>query len=129
MDRSAVSPIVHVVVLYVHPLLGEGLASLLSAETGVVATAVARDDVAGTARAMQAQPDLVIVESAEQRAARGSSARSESPQVVLTGFDTAGACPLGQPLADPDAVIAAARAVIGRLNVPAADARVGGRRR
>lgn len=53
---------VRVAILYWHPLLGEGLAKLLEAESGIAAAAIAADDEIGTATALASGPDVVIVE-------------------------------------------------------------------
>ena len=53
---------IRVLILYVHPLLGEGLAKLLAAEPGIAARAIAMADAPGTAAALSARPDAVIVE-------------------------------------------------------------------
>jgi DNA-binding NarL/FixJ family response regulator len=56
---------IRVVILYVHPLLGEGLAKLLAAEPGIAAAAISTDDAPGTAAALTSRPDAVIIESHE----------------------------------------------------------------
>jgi DNA-binding NarL/FixJ family response regulator len=107
------SPTVHVVVLYRHPLLGEGLASLLSAEPGVTAEAVDRDDACGVADALKSQPELVVVEDSE--ALRSfDTAGSGSPSVFLTAIEGVGGNTLGQHLSDPEAVISLARGLTAR---------------
>ncbi len=53
---------VRVAILYLHPLLGEGLAKLLAAEPGIAAAAIAAADQIGTASALASRPDVVIVE-------------------------------------------------------------------
>ena len=55
-------PTVHVVILYLHPLLGVGLARLLSAEPGVAVTAVREDDQIAAALALADRPDVVVEE-------------------------------------------------------------------
>lgn len=100
------SPRARVVVLYAHPLLGEGLASLLNAEAGVGAIAVDSHDPAARAAALDAHPDLVIVEETE---ATRSFEPSGSMPVVFVRVDADKGFRLGQPLADPDAIVALAR--------------------
>jgi hypothetical protein len=95
-----------VVVLYAHPLLGEGLASLLSAQAGVGAVAVDSHDEAARAAALSTRPDLVIVEETE---ATRSFEPSGSMPVVFVRLDTDHGERIGQPLADPDAILALAR--------------------
>jgi DNA-binding NarL/FixJ family response regulator len=95
-----------VVVLYAHPLLGEGLASLLSAQAGVGAVAVASHDETARAAALRSHPDLVIIEETE---ATRSFEPSGSMPVVFVRVDAQDGCRVGQPLADPDAIVALAR--------------------
>ncbi len=103
---SAQTPKAWVLVLYAHPLLGEGLASLLSAQAGVGALAVDSHDDAARAAALLSHPDLVIVEETEQTRAFEPSG---SAPVVFVRVDAAAGCPVGQPLDDPDAIVALAR--------------------
>jgi DNA-binding NarL/FixJ family response regulator len=95
-----------VLVLYAHPLLGEGLASLLSAQAGVGAVAVDSRDEAARAAALSSHPDLVIVEETE--ATRVFEPSGSAP-VVFVRVDTDAGCRMGQPLDDPDAIVALAR--------------------
>ena len=97
-----------VVVLYAHPLLGEGLARLLNAEAGVGAIAVDSHDPAARAAALGTHPDLIIVEEAE---ATRSFEPSGSMPVVFVRVDANAGCRLGQPLADPDEIVALARGI------------------
>ena len=53
---------VTVVILYRHPLFGEGIAHLLSTESDLEVTSVASEDVAAVARSLAAVPDVVIFE-------------------------------------------------------------------
>ena len=53
---------VTVVVLYTHPLFGEGIARLLSAEPGVDVTPVAASDLEQAERTLAEAPDVVIFE-------------------------------------------------------------------
>jgi len=53
---------VSVVVLYTHPLFGEGIARLLSAEPGVDVTPVAATEVDRAERSLGLEPDVVIYE-------------------------------------------------------------------
>lgn len=105
-----------VLVLYAHPLLGEGLASLLNAEAGVGAIAVDSRDQAARAAALGAHPDLIIVEETE---ATRSFEPSGSMPVVFVRVDVDDGCRLGQPLADPDAIVALARGLAGSVKTGA----------
>lgn len=51
-----------VLILYAHPLLGEGLAGLLSSEPGLAVVAVQGDDAAMVERGLADAPDVVIFE-------------------------------------------------------------------
>jgi hypothetical protein len=89
--------------------LGEGLASLLSAQPGVGAVAVDSRDSAARAAALESHPDLVIVEETEHE--RPYESRGSAP-VVFVRVDASGDCPLGKPLDDPDAIVALARDLV-----------------
>ncbi len=56
---------VSVVILYTHALLGEGLARLLAAESGLEIKAIESHDVASAEAALGALPDVVIFERSE----------------------------------------------------------------
>ena len=103
------SPKARVLVLYDHALLGEGLASLLSAEPGVGAIAVNGRDSSARAEALRSHPDLVIVEETEQAQPYEPSG---SAPVVFVRVDASGECPLGKPLGDPEAIVALARGLV-----------------
>lgn len=102
-------PKARVLVLYAHPLLGEGLASLLNAQAGVGAVAVDSHDATARAAALGAHPDLVIVEETE---ATRSFETSGSMPVVFVRVDADAGYRVGQPLADPDAIVALARELV-----------------
>lgn len=53
-----------VVLLYVHPILGEGIAAYVTAETGVPVNAVSALDPAAVRTALAARPRVVIFERA-----------------------------------------------------------------
>ena len=53
---------ISVVVLYRHPLLGEGIARLLATEPGLDVVTVAGSDAGSTERVLEARPDVVIFE-------------------------------------------------------------------
>ncbi len=56
---------ISVVILYTHPLLGEGIAKLLSAEPGLTVTPVPSRDLAAAEAALAAVPDVVIFERSD----------------------------------------------------------------
>lgn len=53
---------ISVLILYAHPLLGEGLAGLLSSEPGLEVLAVQSDDAGMVERGLAAAPDVIIFE-------------------------------------------------------------------
>jgi DNA-binding NarL/FixJ family response regulator len=53
---------ISVLILYAHPLLGEGLAELLTAEPGLEVVAVQGNDDAMVERELAATPDVIIFE-------------------------------------------------------------------
>lgn len=103
-------PLVRVVILYLHPLLGEGLAKLLAAEPGIDVTAVREDDVTGTAMALAGRPDVVVEE-------RGDDVRSArrlepgfAPLRLFVGLNGTGCAGDEEPVtADPELIVRAVR--------------------
>lgn len=53
---------ISVLILYDHPLLGEGLAGLLASEPGMTVVAVGRDDTDAVERELAAGPQVIIFE-------------------------------------------------------------------
>ena len=98
-----------VVVLYAHPLLGEGLANLLAREADVCAVAVDERDSAARMAALASHPDMVIVEDTE---ATRSFETSGSLPVVFVRIDAADGGRLGLPFDDPEALVALARGLV-----------------
>ena len=85
---------IRVLILYVHPLLGEGLAKLLAAEPGISARAIAMVDASGTAAALSTGPDAVIVERREASAAtalQASVASASAPLLLFVDIEGTGA--------------------------------------
>ena len=56
-----------VLILYSHPLFGDGLLELLARETGLEVSAIRADDVEAVERALLASPQVVIAESSPRR--------------------------------------------------------------
>jgi len=104
VDRPARA---RVLVLYTHPLLGQGLANLLMSEASVDAIAVPADDAQARAAALDARPQLVIVEQADP--ARSFESSGSLP-VVFVRLDGATATD-GKRLSDPDEILELARAL------------------
>lgn len=81
---------IRVVILYVHPLLGEGLAKLLAAEPGIAASAISTDDAPGTAAALTLQPDALIIEHREKVASPTLPGDVTVPLVLFVDIAGAG---------------------------------------
>jgi len=102
--------LVRVVILYVHPLLGEGLARLLAAEPGIAAAAISETDATGTAAALASRPDVVIVESADAVASPTVSGEGSPPLLLFVDIDgVAGTRDVGAITDDPERVVRAVR--------------------
>jgi len=56
---------ISVLILYSHPLLGEGLVGMLSREPGLVVSAVRMDDVEAVQLALDLAPQVVIAERSQ----------------------------------------------------------------
>ena len=90
---------IRVVILYVHPILGEGLAKLLAAEPGIAACAIATGDATGISTALSERPDAVIVERRAEAAL--PVVRGGAWEPVLLFIDIEGATgPIGAPRPD-----------------------------
>ena len=103
-------PLVRVVILYLHPLLGEGLARLLAAEPGIQVTAVREDDDTGAAMALAGRPDVVV----EERGGGARSARCLEPDFaplrLFVGIDGTGCTGDDEPMTvDPELILRAVR--------------------
>lgn len=100
------------VVLYEHPLLGEGIARLLVSSTGAVVMAVRGDDCPAVASALAGRPRVVIVE------------RGRLLDCLDVGLAAPGAVLIEVWLTAPDAVGGAQPALV--LDVPEMLSRVRG---
>ena len=103
-------PLVRVVILYLHPLLGEGLAKLLLAEPGIAVTAIREDDAVGAAVALAGRPDVVV----EERAGGARSATHLEPGFaplrLFVGIDGSGCAGEDEPMTvDPELIVRAVR--------------------
>jgi DNA-binding NarL/FixJ family response regulator len=87
MERS---PLVRVVILYAHPILGEGLARLLGAEPGVAAVAMSEFDATSMASALASRPDVVIVESSDPDDLRAIPSRRDRDWPLVLHVDIDG---------------------------------------
>jgi hypothetical protein len=105
-------PLVHVVILYLHPLLGEGLAKLLSAETGIQVTAICQDDAVGAAIALAGRPDVIVEERRDGTPATNGLGRGFASLRLFVGIDGSPVAGANQPLTvDPEVIVRAVRAV------------------
>lgn len=76
----------HVVILYEHPLLGEGIAKYLRAQAGVEATVVSARDSQAVTSALALEPAVVIFELSDPVRQVGLAAMA--PKAVLIDVST-----------------------------------------
>ena len=100
-----------VVVLYSHPLLGEGLGRMLAAEPGIVVTTVSLDTIATLDDALAGRPDVVVFEEGGPIGVLEVLRRSGATVVIDVDITSSTAWTLKrQPLrSDPEEVLAAIR--------------------
>ena len=79
---------ISVVVLYVHSLLGEGLARLLAAESGLAVAAVDVRTAADVDHALAREPDVVILEDGGIVGLEQVLARTRCSMLVEVSLDT-----------------------------------------
>ncbi len=109
MERT---PLVHVVILYAHPLLGEGLAKVLSADDGVSAVAVAKDDAMAAAVALAARPDVVVVERIGRPDTAPFADHASAPLVLFVGLEGTDDARQDETMTrDPEGIIRAIRSL------------------
>jgi DNA-binding NarL/FixJ family response regulator len=77
-----------VVILYAHPLLGEGIGRILRAEPGLEVELVSLDDAGEAARALAADPDVVILERTAQRQALDLLPTAPGALFIDVGLDS-----------------------------------------
>ena len=105
-------PLVRVVILYLHPLLGEGLARLLAAEPGIDVTAVAEGDVTGAAVALAGRPDVVVEERSDGTRSARPLEPGFAPLRLFVGIDGAACAGEGEPITvDPELIVRAVRSL------------------
>jgi DNA-binding NarL/FixJ family response regulator len=113
-----VSPVVvRVLVLYSHPLMGEGLGRMLAAEPGLDVAAV---DVAlpgAVESALAAEPDVIIVEEGGPLDAADVVRRSTCSVVLDVDINTTNAWSLRREALStrPDDFLASLRAAVSRV--------------
>ncbi|HSL97666.1 MAG TPA: hypothetical protein VK831_03750 [Candidatus Deferrimicrobiaceae bacterium] len=76
-----------VVILYAHPLLGEGLARMLGEDPRLVVTAVHVEDLESAKAVLRDAPDVVVVERAASMHAIDLLALAPSALLIDVGLD------------------------------------------
>jgi DNA-binding NarL/FixJ family response regulator len=106
---------VRVLVLYSHPLMGEGLERMLAAEPGVVVDAVDIADTEAVNRAIASEPEVIVVEEGGAVDAADVVRRSHAALVMDVDITTTSAWTLRRESLStrPDDFLAAIRAAIG----------------
>lgn len=117
---------VRVLLLYSHPLMGEGLLKMLAAEPGVAVDAVDIGITEAVDAAIALDPDVIVVEEGGAVDAADVVRRSDCPVVLDVDITTTRAWTLRRETLStrPDDFLAAIRAVVGRSgrSAPAGDA-------
>ncbi len=117
---------VRVLLLYSHPLMGEGLLKMLAAEPGVAVDAVDIGITEAVDAAIALDPDVIVVEEGGAVDAADVVRRSDCPVVLDVDITTTRAWTLRRETLStrPDDFLAAIRAVVGAAGkpAPAADA-------
>ena len=106
---------VRVLVLYSHPLMGEGLGQMLAAEPGVIVDAVDIADSVAVDAALAREPAVIVVEEGGAVDAADIMRRSDCPVVLDVDITTTRAWTLRreQLSSRPDDFLAMIRNVVG----------------
>jgi chemotaxis response regulator CheB len=106
---------VRVLVLYSHPLMGEGLGRMLEAEPGVTVDAVDISVPASVDAAIAKDPDVIVVEEGGAVDAAEIVRRSRCPVVLDVDITTTRAWTLRRETLStrPDDFLATIRAIVG----------------
>ncbi|OGO58073.1 MAG: hypothetical protein A2V85_13175 [Chloroflexi bacterium RBG_16_72_14] len=106
---------VRVLVLYSHPLMGEGLERMLSAEPGIVVYAVDIAEPAAVDAALAGDPAVIVVEEGGRVDAADVVRRSSCPVVLDVDITTTRAWTLRREslCSRPDEFLAAIREAVG----------------
>lgn len=83
--------LVRVLVLYSHPLMGEGLGRMLAAESGLIVEAVDISEEAAVASALATEPQVVVVEEGGAVDAADIVRRSHASLVLDVDINTTSA--------------------------------------
>lgn len=105
---------VRVLVLYSHPLMGEGLGRMLAAEPGVLVDAVDITVPGAVDEALAREPAVIVVEEGGAVDAADIVRRSNCPVVLDVDITTSSAWTLRRESLDsrPDAFLAAIRSAV-----------------
>jgi DNA-binding NarL/FixJ family response regulator len=105
---------VRVLVLYTHPLLGEGLGRMLAEEPGFTVDAVDLGSAEAVAAAIAAEPGVIVVEEGGPVDAAEVMRRSRCPVVLDVDITTTNAWRLRRESigSRPDEFLAAIRAAL-----------------
>lgn len=106
---------VRVLVLYSHPLMGEGLERMLAAEPGVLVDAVDIADTEAVTAALASEPEVIVLEEGGAVDAADVVRRSHASLVLDVDITTTSAWTLRRESIStrPDDFLAAIRATIG----------------
>jgi DNA-binding NarL/FixJ family response regulator len=105
---------VRVLVLYSHPLMGEGLEQMLADEPGVTVLAVDAGDTAGVKAALDAEPSVIVLEEGGPLDAADVMRRSACPVLLDVDITTTRAWALHREALStrPEDFLAAVRALV-----------------
>jgi DNA-binding NarL/FixJ family response regulator len=120
---------VRVLVLYSHPLMGEGLGRMLAAEPDMIVDAVDGADAQAVDAALARTPAIVVVEEGGALDAAEIVRRSQCPVVLDVDITTTSAWTLRREVISsrPDEFLAAIRNLAaGRAGADRADGAAGG---
>ena len=108
--------VVRVLLLYSHPLMGEGLERMLAAEPGIVVYAVDISDPAAVDQALAEEPAVIVVEEGGLVDAADIVRRSSCAVVLDVDINTTRAWALRRESLSsrPDDFLAEIRAAVGR---------------
>lgn len=106
---------VRILVLYSHPLMGEGLGRMLAAEPGVSVIAVDSASPEAVNAALATEPSVIVVEEGGAVDAADIMRRSSCPLVLDVDITTTRAWTLRREILSsrPDEFLAAIRQVVG----------------
>jgi hypothetical protein len=114
---------VRVLVLYSHPLMGEGLGRMLAAEPGVIVEAVDIGEADAVSAALAAEPEVIVVEEGGAVDAAEVVRRSHATLVLDVDITTTNAWTLRRESLStrPDDFLDAIRAAVSGRDRPKSD--------